>query len=936
MQAFDDMLGGSDPTLSLETAMNDILSHPEVQLQMARASRNPAGQTPAATHEKPGPSTSFKHDPPNTKQTIGEDGPATNRNKKDNPPKQPTETTTEDGPKRKKDNPPKKPKEKDDDNPPKKPKETIQQNDAPPKKPKKPIKEARTVGDIWWCEELGRALRQTADGPETSTEPMEKNGNVIVEFEDGFEWTPPLIPADLAKFGSAASKLPKPCKKPVVRTAKPVQDYLLPTIRAKYKTQGKSSPILSLEARQDRFDLKSAWRQKCQIVVKDEMTAEIAMNIFSTFADCYEHMLMNQHELDFRVCRDCFLEMHAKGMHDFSKGKVAWEKVAEDIKKAFPPKPTCKAPTRVLAPHEEAPDDATEEDDDDEEAGSHIVSVARYAAVPLEALLWGGVGSEACFRADPPAGLLLSIDTSENMADTQNTEVDATLVLDSGSACIPEANSAPTEKPDANSAVTTEKPNDADSAITTEKPPNADSAITTEKPDATQAGAGTQTAALVDELPQVASSPEGLYYWVTKDQDVTARGAGAQQMKRAFKWRPDMAAAYQVLTDSMKQDFRRAWMATKKFDFMTNRRTTTTSFRKRRDEAGKFVTRLQLINILGGTQEPEAVQQGDRYIAMCRQPSLKEYCIQYNDWLGAETFFWVEVLMTSSNTQEWTNTITVESTDTISDSLAAKVVACKAMRAYANHHKKQLQEVSEDDVASSSLGLKGWAELYDGLPQEALKSFPKCDGSNNQPFKDTGDAAVQKAKRAKVAAAEVPATTDGLPPAQEEEKSSSGKSKAKKDQTASRKEKEIKEFLAMEQSSDVAMSRVMGEMSKNADGWSWATDLIGTYKQYRTEVLKLYAATVEFQSLKIAALSPRESQKLKKEFGESYVSKLVEFVTVLGPAIEKMSQCAFQVQEMASAKDAATKAASAPKPKAKAKSKSKLRRSASAKSLPSV
>ena len=90
------------------------------------------------------------------------------------------------------------------------------------------------------------------------------------------------------------------------------------------------------------------------------------------------------------------------------------------------------------------------------------------------------------------------------MADTQNTEVDATLVLDSGSACIPEANSAPTEKPDANSAVTTEKPNDADSAITTEKPPNADSAITTEKPDATQAGAGTQTAALVDELPQAA------------------------------------------------------------------------------------------------------------------------------------------------------------------------------------------------------------------------------------------------------------------------------------------------------------------------------------------------------------------------------------------------------------------------------------------------
>ncbi|CAE7826908.1 unnamed protein product [Symbiodinium necroappetens] len=402
-------------------------------------------------------------------------------------------------------------------------------------------------------------------------------------------------------------------------------------------------------------------------------------------------------------------------------------------------------------------------------------------------------------------------------------------------------------------------------------------------------------------IQQVASSTEGVYFWATKDQDASARGSGSQQMKRAMKWRPDMAAAYAVLTDSMKQDFRRGWMATKKFDFVTSRRTSTTSFRKRREEAGKFVTRLQLTNILGGTQEPEAIQQASRYISMCTQPSLKEYCTQYNDWLGAETYFWVETLISSCNLQEWTNTVTVETTDTVSGSMAAKVTACKAMRAYAVHHNKQLQEVTEEAVASSSLGLKGWAELYDGMPQEAHKSFPKSDGSNNQPFEATGNTAVQKAKRAKVAV-DPAGAGDAVPPSTEDDKAG-GKTKVKKDQTASKKEKEIKEFLAMEQSSDVTMSRVMGEIGRNAAGWSWATDLIGTYKQHRTQVLKLYCDNTEFQSLKIAALSPKESQKLKKEFGDSYVSKLVEFVTVLGPAIEQMSRCALQVQEMATAKD---------------------------------
>ena len=52
-------------------------------------------------------------------------------------------------------------------------------------------------------------------------------------------------------------------------------------------------------------------------------------------------------------------------------------------------------------------------------------------------------------------------------------------------------------------------------------------------------------------------------------------------------------------------------------------------------------------------------------------------------------------------------------------------------------------------------------------------------------------------------------------PGPDNSETSSVKSKTKKDQTGPKKEKEVKEFLAMEQSSDVAIGRVMAEKAKN-------------------------------------------------------------------------------------------------------------------------
>ena len=129
----------------------------------------------------------------------------------------------------------------------------------------------------------------------------------------------------------------------------------------------------------------------------------------------------------------------------------------------------------------------------------------------------------------------------------------------------------------------------------------------------------------------VAGSNEGLHYWATFKVDVSARGPGAQAMNRAFKQNPDLKASYAILTDSLKLQFRRAWICEKSFDFVRTSRTTVNKFLKRRDEFGSFKTQLQITILLGGVDQPQAVAQAQCYVDMCLQPSLKAL-------LGVATF----------------------------------------------------------------------------------------------------------------------------------------------------------------------------------------------------------------------------------------------------------------------------------------------------------
>ena len=207
----------------------------------------------------------------------------------------------------------------------------------------------RAEGEIWWCEELTRALRQHTWGVERS-KPLFVDGEAVcTTFEyDNLKWVVPhLIPSDLAKYNGGklvVARVPpknaSPCKskKRNPASSSSCPPYVLDVVRVCLAKQGQGNPIVKVQVRQDRNDLKSKWVQRMQVVIKEPVTEAIAYNVAKSFADCFQFMGMAPSETDYRECRDALLAYGAAGHHDFEKGPLPWQKVQGQLFKSFPPK----------------------------------------------------------------------------------------------------------------------------------------------------------------------------------------------------------------------------------------------------------------------------------------------------------------------------------------------------------------------------------------------------------------------------------------------------------------------------------------------------------------------------------------------------------------------------------------------------------------------
>ena len=220
--------------------------------------------------------------------------------------------------------------------------------DEMPKDEKCGPSDGRKLGEIWWDDEMGRAFFSSRKGVLRSSKPYVPDDDpdaVLVDFENGIQWRPPLIPGDLEKFGElpraeVPKDPPKPKAKPKAKSAstKPVKDYVLDVIRCKFASQGKASPIIKVEALVDRNNPTSKWHQVVQLVIKD-ISADYAMNVCRSLADLFQNLNMNPSETNWRECRDALLHYGASGQHDFNKGHLDWRAVETLRFKAFAPSP---------------------------------------------------------------------------------------------------------------------------------------------------------------------------------------------------------------------------------------------------------------------------------------------------------------------------------------------------------------------------------------------------------------------------------------------------------------------------------------------------------------------------------------------------------------------------------------------------------------------
>ena len=320
--------------------------------------------------------------------------------------------------------------------------------------------------------------------------------------------------------------------------------------------------------------------------------------------------------------------------------------------------------------------------------------------------------------------------------------------------------------------------------------------------------------------------------------------------------------------------------------------------------------------------------------------TLQEYCHAFNDWLQADTYLWVEALVTTTSESAWVSTVTVECSETVKNSWAAKIEFSKAARVYAAEKGISVNGVTEAILEKTSLGVRGYAELFEG--NVAAQPRAGGDGSNARPpagkakaeARPVADDGLQVANTSPAPNQKRDFNEFWMPgqPGQAMEDGTIKKAKrGKGPNTMAKKEKEVKELLAQEQQSDNAMTAIAADMGKEPGWWGWAREAVTNYKMHRTEVLKLYADQPFFNAAKVAALSQKQTQKLRKDYGEDYVAKLCEFCTALGPKIVLMAEASFQIEQMANAKRSAVetlqrqRSGIPAKPKAKSKAGSKTK-----------
>ena len=88
-----------------------------------------------------------------------------------------------------------------------------------------------------------------------------------------------------------------------------------------------------------------------------------------------------------------------------------------------------------------------------------------------------------------------------------------------------------------------------------------------------------------------------------------------------------------------------SWNLCRDFAFSEERRTITSRMTEKSENIGEYVTMPQLMQILGGADQPGVKEMGTNYGTRCEQygPPM----ISWNSWLQTDMYLYIKALLTS-------------------------------------------------------------------------------------------------------------------------------------------------------------------------------------------------------------------------------------------------------------------------------------------------
>ena len=423
-------------------------------------------------------------------------------------------------------------------------------------------------------------------------------------------------------------------------------------------------------------------------------------------------------------------------------------------------------------------------------------------------------------------------------------------------------------------------------------------------------------------IEQVASSAEGVGHWAFVDAPLqNARSAEAQAFKRSLAHEQFVedggtgwAKLYPQLLDSMKAQFRRDWAVRRDFQFTRECRIHRQKHSVEDIEEGEYMNKLQIYNALGGKDDPEAVRQGDSYIATAHRVGGK--FVVENAWTQAENVLFIKKLLRVTTLEEWEQ---LSEGYTKINYWEEKLKESRAIRNFAHAYGRTPAQVPLEEIRRHPLALDGWANMALALPaagsaSEATAASSSAGGKAGASGRGAGGGARQPAGRGAESkgkgrggrgkAAGRSASAEAAEQVQEPpavEPSPAGEhSKPKRQNPVATAEKEAKQLASRDQVNGIEVARITKQIDESPpEEWVWSVSFMKTITEKNKELQNAEQTLRGFvEDFKASMVSADLLKDLRKKHGDAYLGNLHRYIAVAEEPVRIVQETAAKINNM--------------------------------------